>query len=103
MLAQGDRGGGGEPLHRDMFLFGLYTGMRRGEVLPLRWERVDLDKGLFRVKETKTRVPLELPVTRQFGAILARRRQEGSQPHGSGLGRKHCVEGCLDRAAPWRP
>ena len=67
----------GNPVHRDAFLFGLYTGMRRGEILPLRWERVDLDKGLFRVEETKTGAPLELPVTRQLTAILARRRAEG--------------------------
>ncbi len=63
----------GNPVHRDVFLFGLYTGMRRKEILALRWEDVDLDKGLFRVEETKTRVPLELPVTRQLGTILARR------------------------------
>ncbi len=65
------------PVHRDVLLFGLYTGMRRGEVLALRWEDVNLDKGLFRVEETKTGVPLELPVTRQLGEILARRRAEG--------------------------
>ncbi len=62
------------PVHRDVFLFGVYTGMRRGEIMPLRWEDVDLEAGLFRVEETKTRVPLELPVTRQLGEILARRR-----------------------------
>ena len=62
------------PVHRDLLLFGLYTGMRRGEIMALRWERVDLDGGLFRVEETKTGVPLELPVTRQLAAILARRR-----------------------------
>lgn len=67
----------GNPVHRDVFLFGLYTGMRRGEILALRWEDVDLDKGLFRVEETKTGVPMELPVTRQLGTTLARRRAEG--------------------------
>ncbi len=64
-------------VHRDVFLFGLYTGMRLGEVVALRWEDVELDAGLFRVEETKTGVPLELPVTRQLGEILARRRAEG--------------------------
>lgn len=64
----------GNPVHRDVFLFGLYTGMRRGEIMPLRWERVDMDARLFRVEETKTGVPLELPVTRQLGEILVRRR-----------------------------
>jgi len=65
------------PLHLDAFLFGLYTGMRRGEILALRWEDVDLVKGLLRVDETKTGVPLELPVTRQLGEILARQWVEG--------------------------
>ena len=62
------------PVHRDLLMFGLYTGMRRGEIIPLAWDRVDLDAGLFRVEETKSGVPLELPVTRQLDAILARRQ-----------------------------
>ena len=62
------------PVHRDLIMFGLYTGMRRGEISSLRWERVDLKAGLFRVEETKTRVPLELPITRRLGVILVRRR-----------------------------
>ena len=45
--------------------------------MPLRWERVDLHAGLFRVVETKAGIPLELPVTRQLGEILARRRAGG--------------------------
>jgi len=68
----------GNTAHRDVFLFGLYTGMRLGEVVPLRWEDAHLDDGLFRVEETKTGVPLELPVTRQLGEILAWRRAEGN-------------------------
>ena len=34
-----------------------------GEVLPLRWERVEREELVFRVDETKTGAPLELPVT----------------------------------------
>ena len=64
------------PAARDALWFGLYTGMRIGEVLTLRWERVDMAKRLFRVDETKTGVPLELPITRQLAAILERRRAE---------------------------
>ena len=59
---------------RDALWFGLYTGMRRDEVLTLRWDRVDMEALTFRVEETKTGVPLELPVTRQLAAILERRR-----------------------------
>ncbi len=61
------------PSIRDALWFGLYTGMRREEVLTLRWERVDMDTLKFRVEETKTGVPLELPITRQLAAILKRR------------------------------
>ena len=58
---------------RDALWFGLYTGMRLNEVLPLRWERVDMVGLVFRVEETKTGEPLELPITRQLAAILERR------------------------------
>ena len=61
------------PAIRGALWFGLYTGMRREEVLTLRWERVDLVTLTFRVEETKTGVPLELPITRQLAAILERR------------------------------
>ena len=65
---------------RDIFLIGLYTGMRLGEILSLQWQRVDLDGRILRVEETKTGEPLELPVTRQLGAVLARLRAEAGYP-----------------------
>ena len=58
---------------RDALWYGLYTGMRLNEVLPLRWERADMAGLVFRVEETKTGEPLELPITRQLAAILERR------------------------------
>ena len=62
------------PAIRDALWFGLYTGMRRDEVLTLCWERVDMDTLTFRVEETKTGVPLELPITNQLAVILECRR-----------------------------
>ena len=50
---------------RDVFWFGMYTGMRLGEVPPLRWERVNREALVFRVDDTKTGAPLKLPITRQ--------------------------------------
>ena len=64
------------PVMRDALWFGLYTGMRLREVLTLRWERVDMTALTFRVEETKTGVPLELPITRQLASILERRQAE---------------------------
>ncbi len=64
------------PVARDAFRFGLYTGMRRAEVFGLEWARVDLGAGVLRIEETKTDEPLEFPVTRQLTAILERRLAE---------------------------
>ena len=77
------------PAIRDALWFGLYTGMRRDEVLTLRWERVDMDALTFRVEETKTGVPLELPITNQLAVILERRRTRryrGSARRRPGMG-----------------
>ena len=67
---------------RDTLWFGVYTGMRLNEVLPLRWESVDRDGRVFRVDETKTGVPLELPITRQVGTVLDRRWAENGDQQG---------------------
>ena len=70
------------PALRDVFWFGMYTGMRLGEVLPLRWERVNRESLVFRVNETKTGAPLELPITRQLSDILDRRWAESGHLKG---------------------
>ncbi|MDE2881149.1 MAG: integrase family protein [Acidobacteriota bacterium] len=63
------------PATRDIFWFGMYTGMRRGEIVALSWNRVDLERRVFRVEATKTGEPLELPITRQLAALFERRRE----------------------------
>lgn len=63
---------------RDALWSGLYTEMRRDEVLTLRGERIDLEARTFLVEETKTGVPPELPITRRLAAILERRQTAGS-------------------------
>ena len=56
--------------------------MRRGEIMELCWDRVDLKRRILRVEETKTGEPLELPITRQLAALLERRRLEASASNG---------------------
>ena len=40
-------------VHRDLLLFGLCTGMRRGEIFPLRWDRAGLEASLFRIEDIR--------------------------------------------------
>ena len=67
------------PVARDAFRFGLYTGMRLTEVTGLAWAQVDMAAMTVRIEDTKTGEPLEFPVTRQLAAILERRFAERKQ------------------------
>ncbi len=51
------------PDARDVLLVALFTGMRRSEVLTLRWENVDLVGRVVTVPRTKNGDPLELPLS----------------------------------------
>ena len=65
---------------------GSTLGCVLGEIKSLRWERVDLDRRILRVDETKTGEVLELPVTRQLGEIFERRyREAGGMESGGSL------------------
>ena len=57
----------------------LHTGMRRGEILDLRWENVDLERGLIFVVKSKSGKPRELYITPQLRDVLVSlgQRKEG--------------------------
>ena len=74
------------PVARDGFRFGLYTGMRLTEVIALAWSQVDMAAMTVRIDDTKTGEPLEFPVTRQLAAILERRFAEREQFAGEARG-----------------
>ena len=71
------------PVHlRPLVVVALHTGMRRGEILDLRWKQVDLDRGLIRVENTKGGKNRLIPIN---GILLAEfRALRASQAH-SGL------------------
>jgi integrase len=57
----------------DLVEFALFTGMRRGEVLGLTWERVDRARGVVLVDITKNGRRREVPLNSRADAVLARR------------------------------
>lgn len=61
----------------------LFTGLRRGEVFGLEWDRVNLDGGYFWIDKTKNGDPLELPVTETLRVIFERRLKlrSGDNPY----------------------
>ena len=48
----------------------LFTGMRQGEILGLRWERVDLTNGTIYVLQTKSGKPREIPISPKLASVL---------------------------------
>jgi integrase len=58
----------------DAIEFAIFTGLRKGEVLGLTWDRVNIKDGYFWIGETKNGAPLELPITETVLKILKRRK-----------------------------
>ena len=51
---------------RSMIIVGLNTGMRRNEILKLKWEQVDFVMMLVKVENTKSGKPRIIPVNRRL-------------------------------------
>jgi integrase len=84
----------------DLVEFALFTGMRRGEVLGLTWERVDRARGVVLLDVTKSGKRREVPLNSRADAVLARR---GSHAHGRVFGSnwntyRNAFEGAVARA-----
>lgn len=60
------------PHQKDMFLFGLATGLRQGKVKALEWDWVDLDERLVYVPDQKNGESLTVPLNDLALAILER-------------------------------
>jgi integrase len=65
---------------KSVVLLLLYTGMRMGELLNLRWSNIHKDKIELRRSETKARkekvIPITAPVARILAALAKRRRDD---------------------------
>lgn len=68
-----------EPYFRPVIITALTTGMRKREILNLRWDQVDLEHGFILLVETKNGEGRQIPIVRELHKVL------DSQPH---------LEGC---------
>lgn len=62
----------------DLLLLSIFTGMRRGEVLPLTWQSVDMDEKTLIVENTKNGEPLELPLCEFIYELLNERKTKSN-------------------------
>ncbi|WP_414659245.1 tyrosine-type recombinase/integrase [Acinetobacter courvalinii] len=58
---------------RDLVLFIMYTGCRRNEAQTLKWETVDIEKGIFKFKDPKNGDDHVLPMGDHLFEIMKRR------------------------------
>lgn len=61
---------------RDLVLFIMYTGCRRNEAQTLKWENVDIEKGLFVFKDPKNGDDHLLPMGNHLWEILKQRYKQ---------------------------
>ncbi|MEE9271593.1 MAG: tyrosine-type recombinase/integrase [Candidatus Krumholzibacteria bacterium] len=63
------------PQHlRDITEFAINTGMRRGEILSLRWDQVDMREKMLAVERGKTGTVSYVPANKKVVAVLRRRQ-----------------------------
>jgi len=69
------------PTFRAIVAFGYYTGCRRGEILALRWDQVDLAAGIVRLEArmTKTGEPRTVPLPDELRQLLAFERAKADE------------------------
>ena len=63
-----------------VIVFAIETGMRRGEVLGLHWEHVDLDRRIAYLPLTKNGTSREVPLSTKAAQMLTAQRQRNDTP-----------------------
>lgn len=62
-------------LYKDFFYTCLLTGARRGNVLAMRWNHVDLENAVWRIPTTKNGAPLNVPLVPDLVLLLQERKR----------------------------
>jgi len=97
------------PAHlKPVITFGYYTGCRKGEILSLRWDQVDLNEGIVRLEPgtTKNDEARTIPLPEELSQMLAMEKSRRDREHSdcpwvfSKRGRRiKCFRGAWEEAA----
>ncbi len=86
---------------KNYVMISLFTGMRRNNVLTMRWEYVDFELGLIYVPDSKGGQPLQIPMVNQLRELLQKINQNAND--GWVLPSKKSASGHFeDPKRPWR-
>jgi integrase len=66
---------------KDIVLFALFTGCRKGEILNLKWTDCDFRRELIRLTKTKNSEVRTIPMSAQVKSVLIKRRKHPSSPY----------------------
>jgi len=66
---------------RPIVVLVLNTGMRRGEVLNLKWRDIDVKRGIIHLEKTKNDEGREVPINEQVKTALIRVRKHPDSPY----------------------
>jgi integrase len=99
-----------EPEHRAVWATAMYAGLRRGELVALRWEDVDLAEGVIRVRRGWDAIEGEIapksregrrtvPIPGVLRGVLLEHRMRGEDPSGRVFGGPNGVTRAVKAAA----
>ena len=67
---------------QDYFMLLLLTGVRRANLLAMRWDEISFERKEWRIPETKNGEPLTVHIAPQAIEILKRRKEEAAEAGG---------------------
>ena len=62
---------------KPLFIVGLYTGLRRGDICTLSWKEVNLEKGMISKKMSKTGNVVDIPILSPLYSYLSKLEKSG--------------------------
>lgn len=65
---------------REIILFALHTGMRRGEILALQWQDVDLPRGVLVIMKSKNKERRTIPLNVRVFELLMGKQPKSIEP-----------------------